>query len=253
MLTLPHSGALCESPTPRVCLLAGAVRARDTWRIEHDLSTGKRYPIPLYCLAYNTSEAISSNYFAAPASRHSPCLPAQLSKCFAACNLPTKALSLIFAAPASRHSLSCRPEQLSAYSAASNAIERGHFLNFAAPTSRHSLSCRPAHRSLRPYSNGSILRRATPPSEAFALIFAAPASRHNLSRRPAQLSGCSAASDAGKRGLCLDCRGASKPPQPFLPPCATFNIFCSKRRRRARPLALMPTSRLSLSCRPAQL
>ena len=55
LLTLPHSGALCESPTPRVCLLAGAVRARDTWCIEHDLSTGKRYPIPLYCLAYNSS------------------------------------------------------------------------------------------------------------------------------------------------------------------------------------------------------
>ncbi len=61
LLTLPHSGALCESPTPRVCLLSGAVRARDTWRIEHDLSTGKRYPIPLYCLAYNTSELISTD------------------------------------------------------------------------------------------------------------------------------------------------------------------------------------------------
>ena len=28
LLTLPHSGALCESPTPRVCLLSGAVRAQ---------------------------------------------------------------------------------------------------------------------------------------------------------------------------------------------------------------------------------
>lgn len=38
--TLPQSGALYESPRPRVCLLPGAVRARDTWRIQRDLSTG---------------------------------------------------------------------------------------------------------------------------------------------------------------------------------------------------------------------
>ncbi len=51
LLTLPHSGALCESPTPRVCLLSGAVRA------QRDLAYSTR---PIYWKTLSNPIALSS-------------------------------------------------------------------------------------------------------------------------------------------------------------------------------------------------